>query len=486
MTVSRAGSVASGLGRSLRPVLALALTVGLARTVEAQQNRRCLMELVNVDRQGVRVEPAPGTENFFAGGKVHLKCRGQKIDMYADSVASYQGRVIQFIGKVRYRDSTTAMDADFGTYFKDGEHFEAQGNVLHRDLKDGSTITGPRVDYFRQIQGQRKEVQVIADGRPTIRYAVKDSLGKPLEPYTIVGDRTKLVGSDVIFSGGTVTIDRSDLRGRSDSLWLDSGTRGAGQLLRNASLRSVSKDSFALVGNIIDLKLVQKELSYLQANTDASLTSQSISIKADSIGIKLTDRKVEQTIAWGKKQRPVALSGDYEVRGDSLAIDTPEQKLNQVRSFRKAWAGFHADTSGRYRDWISGEKVVAYFVERDSAGTKKSTVERLEAEHQARSYYQVDNEKSKEKDKEAKPTINYSRADHIVVTMRITADSTKVDKVEATGNVDGIHLEPAKARADTTKQDSTSTKRDSASTKRDTTPTRRRPDTTSARKRPSS
>jgi hypothetical protein len=42
--------------------------------------------------------------------------------------------------------------------------------------------------------------------------------------------------------------------------------------------------------------------------------------------------------------------------------------------------------------------------------------------------------------------MNYTRADRILVTMRITPDSNTVQQVDATGSVEGVHLQPAAAR----------------------------------------
>ena len=53
--------------------------------------------------------------------------------MQSDSVAAYGGNVVQFIGHVKYRDSTLTMDADRGTYYKSGERWEARGNVDHAE-----------------------------------------------------------------------------------------------------------------------------------------------------------------------------------------------------------------------------------------------------------------------------------------------------------------------------------------------------------------
>ena len=35
-------------------------------------------------------------------------------------MAAYGGNVVHFIGNVKYRDSTLTMDADNGTYYKNG------------------------------------------------------------------------------------------------------------------------------------------------------------------------------------------------------------------------------------------------------------------------------------------------------------------------------------------------------------------------------
>ncbi|MEO8448948.1 MAG: hypothetical protein ABI647_04100 [Gemmatimonadota bacterium] len=465
------GAVGPARSRLIRCLSwALAGLVLLARPAAAQQNRRCLFEVKNIARQGVQIEPAPGVQNFFGGGDVHLKCRGQKVDVFSDSVASYQGKVIQFIGNVKYRDSTSSLDANAGTYFRDGEWFDAQGDVVHTDLKNGSSLTGERIQYYRPIKGTaHEELEIKAENRPTLHYAFKDSTGKVAEPYVIVADRMRIVGSDVIYAWGSVHIDRSDFLGRGDSLWMDNAKRNAGRLMGNASMRSVSKDSFALTGKTIDLKLRNKELTNIRSNGDGDLNTADVRIKADTISIKMENRQVEQTLAWGKTLRPQAFSGDYEIRGDSLAIDTPDQKLKEVRSYRGAWAGFRPDSGSGKRDWIAGGQLTAVFVQRDSAGQPKTQVERIRAVEKAQSYYRMSNDKSKA---DGRPSINYSRADTIVVAMRTGSDSTGVESIRARGNVDGVQLQPVEIKI---KNDSTAA---------DTARARGKPDTVRAKRPP--
>ncbi|MBM4188194.1 MAG: hypothetical protein FJ206_12900 [Gemmatimonadetes bacterium] len=415
---------------------------------------RCQMQLVRVRREGMRTEPTPGVTNFFAGGDVHARCRGRNIHIYADSVASYGGTVFQFLSqtnRVRYRDSVTHLDADQITYFRDNERVEAQGNVVHKDLKAGSSIVGPRVDYYRPMKQIRPETEVIGYNRPTIKYVVRDSLGKPTEPYTIVGNQVRAVGGNLMFAGGNVTIDRFDLHGAADSIWIESGRLERGEMLRNANLKSITDDGFTLDGVNIDLGLKKKELSSLKAKLKARLVSPDVTIDADSILIEIPERQVERTRAWGKEIRPVAVSGTYQIKGDSLVIESPKQKLSSVRAYGGGWAGLAPPTDSAAgpsttsrRDWISGEKVVATFVERDSAGVTKTAIQRLEAEVKAVSFYQMAAEAN-----QPAGSINYTRADRIIVTMKLTADTTTVDRVEAFGSVDGVHLQPPTPRRDT-------------------------------------
>ena len=60
---------------------------------------------------------------------------------------------------------------------------------------------------------------------------------------------------------------------------------------------------------------------------------------ADTIGLDVTNRRLEQTLAWGDSIRPYASSPAYAMRADSLALDTPGQQLKEVGdSARPGWA----------------------------------------------------------------------------------------------------------------------------------------------------
>lgn len=420
--------------------------------------QRCQLQIDNVDRQGIAVETPQGT-NYFAGGNVRLRCRGTQITMSTDSVASFAGNVIEFIGRVRYRDSTLTMDADRGTYYRSSEQWEARGNVRTKNLKTGSTLVGPSLDYFRVVEGVRDTSEMYAVSRPTIHYFTRDTAqadsarapvaGAPAdsadsargEPYVIVADRVRIKGDDRIWAGGKVTIDRSDLAARGDSLRLDTGPANDGTLLgKRPEIHGIGADSFDLEGRRIDFKLKGREISFVMAKGDGKAVNKEWTLVADTIAIDVNQRKVERTLAWGDSLRPVATSPKYEIRADSLALDTPEQQIREARAFGKAWLGGQVDSATKERDWLAGDTVLATFAPHDSAGTARTALSRLTARDAARSY-RLERDSSAKAD--ARPSISYALADEIVVTMKPDG-SERAELVELRGHVSGAQLEPSK------------------------------------------
>jgi hypothetical protein len=420
--------------------LAALFLAGWSQSVYGQSDR-CVFQIDNVDRQGSVNETSSGT-NYFAGGNVQLSCRGQQLTMQSDSVAAYGGTVVQFIGNVKYRDSTLTMDADHGTYYRNGEKWEARGRVTTRNLKTGSTLTGPALDYFRVVKGVRDTLEMFATGRPRIQYATTPAGARPTEPYVIVADRTRLRGSDRLWAGGKVTIDRSDFAARGDSLRLDTGKGSDGTLIGgNPVMRGLGRDSFNLSGRRLDLKLDQRELTYVVAKGGGHAISKEWDLVADTIGLDLNNRKLDQTLAWGDSTRPYARSPAYAMRADSLALDTPGQQLKEVRGFGSAWLGGTIDSVSKQRDWMRGDTVVANFVQRDSAGIKRAALSRIVARKGAQSYHVSPSLKYPQR-----PSINYARGNVIVMTMSQAAKGG-VDRVDVRGQVDGIQLEAGEAPA---------------------------------------
>jgi hypothetical protein len=417
--------------------------LGITLMVEAAhgQANRCVFQITNVDRQGAVVETPQGT-NYFAGGNVQLRCKGSQVTMQSDSVAAYGGNVVHFIGNVKYRDSTLTMDADNGTYYKNGEKWEARGKVSTNNLRTGSKMTGPALDYYRVVKGVRDTLEMYSTGRPRIEYGTADPGVKPDEPYIIVADRVRLKGNDRLWAGGKVTIDRSDFAARGDSLRLDTGKGSDGTLIGgDPVMRGLGRDSFNLTGRRLDLKLNRRELTYVIAKGKGHAVSKEWDLVADTIGLDLKNRRLEQTLAWGDSTRPYATSPAYAMRADSLALDTPGQQLKEVRGFGTAWLGGTIDARTKQRDWMRGDTVVAQFVQRDSAGTRRAALSRIVARKGAQSFHLDPSPKFPDR-----PSINYARGDVIVMTMK-QGVRAGVDRVDVRGQVDGVQLEASDAPA---------------------------------------
>jgi len=390
----------------------------------------------------------PGVVNYFAGGNVRLRCAGLPVFMWSDSVAAYQGRVVQFVGRVRYRDSTMEMTADYGTYLRDSEKWEARGRVVLTNQEDGTTLRGPMLDYWRVMPGTREVSEMYADQRPTVTIPVRDSLNQEDEPYAVVGDRVRTRGRDQVWAGGRVTIDRSDFQGRGDSLFLDTGPAGLGGLIGRASARRTAADSFHIAGSRIDLALEDRIVKQVTASDSAFLATAQLRLDGDTIALELgPERTVEHAEAWGGARPPVALSEGYEARGDSLVFETPGQMLRDIRAYGTAWLGATADSAGGDRDWIAGDSVRAVFEPTDSAGHERTALRTLAAGGQARAYYRM------RVPGQAGTSLAYTVADFIRILMQV-GDSAGVDSVFALGVKDGVHLQPAFVRPDSTRADS--------------------------------
>jgi hypothetical protein len=432
-------------------LLALALTQASPDTT---QGRRCRLAIDSVGREGRQITLASGQTRYFAGGGVWGRCQGTNTTFESDSVAWYsdQNR-LDMIKNVHIRDSLIWLDANIANYFTRAERFEASGNVTALNRRTRSTLKGPNLTYWRAAAGVRDTTESYATGRPTITYYA-DTLSTT-EPYIIIGDRMRFRGDDRMWGGGRVTIDRSDMTARGDSMQLDQ-IAGFGLLLGGRpSIEGKTGRTYQLTGNRIEFALRNKEIELIKAFGSARGNGSGWSLTADTIHLSLKDRKLQGALAWGggggrdSTARPHAFSSSTEIRSDSMAFDVPNEVLTQVRAYRRAISTMKDTTRTEAEvDWIAGDSIVANFEEVvDSTGERKNRVTGLVSRGSARAFYHGYDDAQPE----APPSINYSRGMVITVTM----GPTRVSRVTVTGKTDGIHLEPIPpapaAPADTTK-----------------------------------
>jgi hypothetical protein len=431
----------------MRRLLCLAALTFAPALLSAQEfgDSRCIM-VVDTMLRYRRVEQS-GSLTFYAGGLVRLSCQGTSVKMQADSMMAVDNfRITYFVGRVHYSDSTMDVTADRGTYFKDGERWEARGNVVARNLRTHSTLRGPSLDYLRPIPGLRDTVQMYAVGRPRIDYVPLDSVGRPQEPYVIYGDRVRFRGNDRVYAGGRVTVDRSDFAAKGDSLRLDTGLGQDGALVGNAQMQGKGADPYTLTGKNILLRLGANELRGVRATTRGRAVTSEWDLVADTIDLKIERSLLVQTLAWGDSIRPKAVSPEREIRADSLAIDTPDKHITEARTYGRGWVGTAVDSTGE-RDWLEGDSVIARFAPADS-GPARNVLRRVDAMGKARSYYRV-----VDRARPGPPSINYIRGDLIVVRLK-PSGANEVDRVDVRGAVDGVQLEPLRQRPDSAATDS--------------------------------
>jgi hypothetical protein len=423
-------------------LLALAQQPTQADTTRAP-GRACQVAIDSVGHYGRQTVGAVGDTNYFAGGGVLAHCNGTGTTFASDSVAWYSGqRRFDMIGRVKIRDTSLALDANLAYYYLREERLEAHNNVVAKNRENGSTLRGPNLNYLRAAAGIRDTLEMFATQRPTIEYRGQ---ADSTEPYVIVGDRVHFKGNDRMWAGGNVTVDRSDLAARADSMAMDQ-TTGLGVLIGKPKVQGKGAQSYTLVGTRIEMLQHDHELKQVEALGAGQATGADWHLTADTIRLGLEQSKLQQAFAWGDSSRPHAVSTLQTIQSDSLALDVPDQVLTEARAFGRARSTSKRDsTSGPGEtDWIAGDTLVAHWVQApDSAGHAKSQLQRLLARGSARAlthHYDA-------KDPKQPPAIDYSRGKQIAITM----NGDKVDRVLVSGQADGVHR-PPRPPVDTTKK----------------------------------
>jgi hypothetical protein len=457
-------------------------------TADTAGGRPCKIVIDSVGRQAQQVEVRPGETNVFAGGGVLAHCEGTGSTLAADTVAWFAGvRRFDMIGQrnvVHIRDTVMTLDATTASYFLGQERLEAHKNVVAVNRSTGSVLRGPNLMYYRAAKGVRDTLEMYASSRPTIDYrATADSA----EPYVIVADRVRFKGNDRMWGGGRVTIDRSDVAARGDSMHLDQAVGFAVLVGGPPHVEGRGPQAYTLTGTRIELGLRGHDIQRVKALGNGVATDADWRMTADTIHLHLDKKLLQRAFAWGPKDsvRAHAVSTLTTIRADSLALDLPDQVLTEARAFGHALSTMKRDSTAKKHsaarkdsvarkdpvakqasvatdvDWITGDSLIARWIQvADSGGVKKTKLRRIIARGSAREFTHLYGEHDT-----TPPSLNYSRGK--VIDILLGGD--KVENVVVTGGADGIQLEPKPPAPDTTKQtrtppDTTKKKRTPADT----------------------
>ena len=354
--------------------------------------------------------------------------------MQSDSIAWYQdlGR-FDMVGSVQFRDTTVMLDADSARYFLADERLEAYGNVRLVNIANGTVLTGPNLTYWRAVPALRDTIELLATHRPTVEYRGTDD-STDAEPYVIVGDAVRLKGSDAAWAAGDVTIDRSNFHATADSAALNLASND-GLLVGHATVDgggdAGGSDStgYHLAGREIAFTSVDNQLNWVQARDSALAQSADFTITADTVAFAIADNQVQGGSAWGTSSQPEAVSSTNRITADSLAIDSPNQQLRELRGYGSARAISVRDSLDEAPDWIVGDTLIAKFNETEFAQRYLDT---LFAMGTAAAFYRVYSVAGGDL-----PDINYSRGDQITAIFTILGLRT----VHVRGATDGVHLQ---------------------------------------------
>src|SRR6266568_1881968 len=380
-------------------VLLTALVQQPVPPADSAGGRPCKVIIDSVGRQAQQVEVRPGETNVFAGGGVLAHCEGSGSTLSSDSVAWFAGvGRFDMLGQrnpVDVRDTVIILDATTAAYFLRQERLEAHKNVVAVNRKTGSVLRGPNLTYYRAVKGVRDTLEMYASGRPTIEYRATADTGGG-EPYVIVADRVRFKGNDRMWGGGQVTIDRSDFAARGDSMQLDQ-TSGFAVLVGKPRVQGKGPRPYALTGTRIELGLQGPEIRLVKALGDGVATGADWGLTADTIHLHLGRKKLQQAFAWGPKDsvHARAVSTRNTIVSDSLALDLPDEVLDEARAFGHAYStskkespprastakrdstGKRDSTAAPEVDWFAGDSLTARWTQvPDSAGTPRSKLHR--------------------------------------------------------------------------------------------------------------
>ena len=389
-----------------------------------------------------------GQFNTFLGGGVVARCPAQNMTLIADSAENYgDQKLLHLIGHVHYVEPRLTLDSDLANYYQLDEHLQAQGNV-HAVLPSGTTLDGPRVEYYRVAPNIRTETQMVAPGRPTITVIERDSTGKPSPPMTVVANTVTMQGDTLTYAGGRVVITRPDVIATGDSAAMNSQTEFA-RLMNGPIIRARGDRPFTLSGTVIDLFGHSKAIDRVLARGQGKSVSRDATLTADTLDFALSDGRLQRVHAWGKG-RAHAFNPSYDMVADSLDVRMPDQRLREIHALRDAFAQSVPDTTKIHsseHDWLRGDTIYAYFDSSAKAVNDTASqpqLERLISFGKARSFYQI-----AAKDTAAVgPAVNYVRGDRIQVAFL----DRQVQTVTIIGQATGVYLDPSRPSADSAKR----------------------------------
>lgn len=402
------------------------------------RERSCNLDLFNYDTTTTLAIKLPsGQYNSYYGRGIRGRCTNTDQRLSGDSLeAMGDTKFYVIVGRAHYEEKRIRLDADRIYYFQVEERVLAEGNVVAVTEK-GTTMRGPRAEYFRAAPGLRGESRLLATGRPVTKLSPDDAGGDPTDTVEVIADQVTEVADSLMYAGGSVVITRPDLIATSDSATMNGGTEWA-RLDGRPRIEGRGESVFTLVGRRVDLWSRDRRLERVLSADSAKATSEDVTLASDTIDLRLADQKLARAYAWGLS-RARAKATDRNILADSIDVVMPGQVLRELRAVRGAYASSRTDSSkfvSAEDDWLRGDTIVASFDSVRAAGdtAAKPVIRVINASGAAASFYQV----ASSQGPKASPNLNYVKGR--AITVNFGADRA-VSRVTVREQSSGIYLE---------------------------------------------
>ena len=292
--------------------------------------------------------------------------------MEADSAIKRDGpRQVELIGRVVYEDTIRTLKSDRLLYFQLSDFIIVEDNVELVRLVDGSTLTGPRVEFLRAVSGV--DAFTTAPGRPTVTFYPEH--GESGEPFEVEADVAVFAGEDEARFAGDAVISRSDFNARADTASL---TRedGLGVMWGEPWIEA---EGIRLEGDTIRFRSENDELEDVRAIGGGYAAGENYEVRAEAIDIELDNRDVKHVWAHGEGLGE-AVSGSHVLYGDSLHFVMYRSQIDTAYSVGDAVA-IQRDTTVARPDTLAGPtESDSAAAPRDSAAAATGTEADAEAE----------------------------------------------------------------------------------------------------------
>lgn len=425
-----------------RAALLLMLCAPAMLGAQTQRGRTCVLVFDDVGGSSYSLRSAGGQYTTWFSNGFRARCRGTSMVVTSDSAEYVQDtRVLTLVGRARYREDGTSIDANLMRYTEFDARLFTEGNVRAR-MENGSTLNSNQLHYFRAQPPVRPFPR--ADAYGNARLVLRDSVSVPDSLATrIDSDRLHMERDSLFYAGGRVTITRADLIARADSAETNASRQTARLVGGSPRIEGRGARPLSIVGREIDLFGRERQLQRLVARGEAVAVSDSLRLSGDTLDLATTGTLIDRVRAWGGNRAKVHSPG-RDVEADLIDLIMPGQRMRELFAFGRARADTRPDSSvhSAELDRLAGDTLVATFdLAVPVAADAQPPLRLLVARGNASAFFQM----ASRDIRDSLPTLNYAVGNRIEMAFL----NNEVQKVDVVNQVRGINLSPV--RSDTTR-----------------------------------